>query len=171
MSATEPTQGGRIGRTDPSPSRTATAPARPHAPEPKHVPEPKPSLEAVPAGYRTPASRRRRRRLALVAGVVAAIAMLFGLVVVHVQLTTNEMHLISLQGRANAAQDRNLKLRLQVEQLESPARIVAMAQSLGMVPPPSITYLPAAAGTATPPAPSASNLQGWALVKRVDTAP
>ena len=157
----------RPRRRDPSPdaNRPLRAPGRAAAP-----------LEVVATGYRSPRSRRNRRRLLTVAAIALALATVFGLVLVHVELTANEVRLTDLQSRADAARVRDLKLRLEVAQLESPARIVAMAQQLGMVSPPSITYLPGvpgggnAAGTATGSV-GQSGIAGWSVVKRADTGP
>jgi hypothetical protein len=106
-----------------------------------------------------------------------ALAMVFGLVLVHVELTANEVRLTTLQTKAEIARVRNLKLRLEVSQLESPARIVATARELGMVPPPSITYLPGVP-TGSNPAPAGAagtgtqtGLAGWSVVKHADAGP
>lgn len=130
-------------RPDPSPG--APRRLRPAAPAPV--------LEVVPARTRTARSRRVRHRLMAVAAAGFALATVFGLVLVHVQLTTNEVRLTSLQSDLAQARSQNLKLSLDVARLESPARVVATAQQLGMVAPPSITYLtatgPAAPGPST----------------------
>jgi cell division protein FtsL len=112
-------------------------------------------------------------------GLLLALAPVFGLVLVHVSLTTNQERLTLLQRQATAAQQTNVRLRLQVSELESPARIVSRAQQLGMVAPPSILYLAAAPdGAATPsptPAPPvttpAASIAGLAASKRVDRTP
>jgi len=138
-------------------------------------------LEVVPAGYRSARSRRNRRRLVTIVGVAAALATVFGLVLVHVELTAKEVRLTTLQNKADTARVLNLKLRLELAELESPARIVATARQLGMVPPPSITYLPGvptgnAVTTAPTPATSGagatqSGIGGWSVVKHADTGP
>jgi len=145
-------------------------------------------------------SRRVRRRLLTCVGVLAALAVVFGLVLVHVELTANQLRLTSLQDQAQRAQAKNDSLRLQVANLESPARIVARAQQLGMVTPQVIVYLSAVAATTTAtttsdtaaatsagasagtsagtsagqasssPAPP-SSLSGWTAVKHADTGP
>ena len=102
---------------------------------------------------------------------------MFGLVLVHVELTANEQRLTALQTQAQAAQQANVRLRLQVAQLASPSRIVSRAQQLGMVPPPSILYLPAQPDGSTPVAQAspvtapAASISGWAASKRADTTP
>lgn len=73
---------------------------------------------------------------------VAVVASLFGLVASHVLLTQGQFRLDRLKSRAEVEHARYQRLRLQVAELESPSRIVATAQErLGMVPPPSVTYL------------------------------
>jgi cell division protein FtsL len=183
-----------IGRPDPSPdaarpgARAAMpAPALPaRQAEPARRAEPaRPPLEVVPAGSPSPRWRRLRRRLLGIAGIILALTTLFGLVLVHVELTTRELRLTRLQAQAQQAQEHNLKLRLQVSQLESPARIVATAKQLGLVPAPSITYLPGAAGvagataatgaagaaSATASGTDQSGVQSWSAAKRADTTP
>jgi cell division protein FtsL len=66
---------------------------------------------------------------------------LFGVVAFHVLLTQGQLQLQHLQDRDAAVLARNQQLRLQVAELESPTRIVAAAQQLGMVPPATVTYL------------------------------
>jgi cell division protein FtsL len=155
-------------------------PARDPSPDAQHrrtrvrPTAPRPPLEVI-----VPTPSRLRRRALIAAAVLTAVGILFGLVLVHIDLTAKEMRLIHLQDQASRAQDTNLKLRLEVAELESPARIVATAQQLGMVPPPKITYLTAVPGSVSPTAGSppiseptpAEGLQGWAMTKRVATAP
>jgi len=196
MSATSSTLApGRTARRgeDPSPDARRAPTARP-----ERVAPGRPPLEVVTERYRTPAARRRRRRLTGVGGVLAALAVVFGLVYVHVKLTANQLRLTTLQREGDVAEERYLKLRLQVAQLESPGRVEATAQQLGLVPPTSVAYLtasppggpsgpptttsapspsapsPSAPSTSAPStsAPSTSApaaLRGWAATKHVDT--
>jgi hypothetical protein len=99
----------------------------------------------------------------------------FALVLVHVELTANQLRLSSLQAKGDAAQVQYEKLRLQVSQLQSPARVVADAQQLGMVTPATITYLSPSpgssvvvAGSAPASAPAGPGVGGWSAAKRVD---
>jgi cell division protein FtsL len=157
----------RLPRPDPSPDASRVAPP----------PRPRPPLELVPPGAWRARRRRRRRRLVAVIGLLLGLAPVFGLVLVHVELTANEQRLSTLQRAAQAAQQANVRLRLQVAQLESPSRIVSRAQQLGMVPPPSILYLPAQPDGSTPVAQAspvttpAASIQGWAASKRADATP
>jgi cell division protein FtsL len=117
---------------------TKTAPK----PAPQPAPRIRPPLRVVPPDYVPPRVRRRRARL-FVAGVSTLVVLgLFGIVSLHVALTQGQFRLDRLQARADAQQARYEQLRLQVAELESPERIVAVAQErLGMVSPPAVTYL------------------------------
>ncbi len=144
---------------------------------PEAAPAPKaPPLKAVPREERSARLRRLRRRALIVLGVATALALVFGLVLVHVQLTAGELRLSSLRNRADAARVENLKLRLRIAQLESPARITSAAQRLGMVQAPSISDITATPGAGVQiaagasPTPSAAT-RGWAMAKRVATDP
>lgn len=73
---------------------------------------------------------------------VSVLLSLFGLVASHVMLTQGQFRLDTLRTKTASEQARYERLRLKVAELESPSRIVATAQErLGMVPPPSVTYL------------------------------
>ncbi|GAC1532854.1 MAG: hypothetical protein NVS3B12_11420 [Acidimicrobiales bacterium] len=126
-------------------------PGRPSSPA--DHPTPRPPLTVLPRGYRSPRARRRRRRLVAAIGFVAALAGVFALVLVHVQLTTNQLRLVHLQQEADRQQLRHIKLRLEVATLESPARVVDAAQQMGMVSPATITYLTVGSTPAPAPAP------------------
>lgn len=101
--------------------------------------------------------RRVPARLVFVATTLVVCAALFGLVAFHVLLTQGQFRLQRLEARTADEQAAYDRLRLQVAQLESPARIVAAAQErLGMVPPAGIKYLSAVGVTADPsPSPPA----------------
>jgi cell division protein FtsL len=141
--------------------------------------QPRPRLQVVPEGAWRQRRRRLRRRLLAFAGLLLALVPVFGLVLVHVVLTSNEQRLTAIQRRVSAAQGANVQLRLQVAQLGSPARVVSRAQALGMVPPPSVLYLtgaPDGGATASPsPAPPATtpaaSISGLAATKRADRTP
>jgi cell division protein FtsL len=123
-----------------------------------------------------PERRRRLLRFAAVGGSGLAVAVVFGSVGMHVVLAQNQFRLDHVKARADQAQSQYERLRLQVDQLESPQRIVATAEGkLGMVAPNSVTYLtPSAAVSASTsdPSPSRStqapnnrNITDWAQVK------
>jgi cell division protein FtsL len=89
--------------------------------------------------------RRVLTRLVTAAIATLAAVTLFLVVFLHVLLTQGQADLERLQGRADAEAAANRRLRVQVAELESPGRIVTTArQRLGMVPPTTVVYLPAA---------------------------
>ena len=104
-------------------------------------PIPPPPLRIVEPGERTGGVKRRRARLLAGATVAIFASMVFGLVFVHVVLAQNQLRLDQLTTRAAAEQVTYERLRLQVAQLGSPARIVSEATNRGMVTPPGVTYL------------------------------
>jgi hypothetical protein len=77
---------------------------------------------------------------------------------VHVILAQNQFRLDRLNTEGASQEARYQRLRLQVDQLESPQRIVATAEGkLGMVAPAGVTYLtPSAPVSPAQPAPAAS---------------
>jgi len=100
--------------------------------------------------------RANRRRLAVPVVIGAAAFVSMGLVALHVLIAENQFKLDNLQQQASSQQAGYEKLRLEVAQLESPSRIVSVAERLGMRQPGSVTYLPAIAreaqGSASNPA-------------------
>ncbi len=111
-------------------------------------------LRVVSARELTPRARRRRAMALLIGLVMLVSAGLFAVVVAHVVLTQNQFRLDRLRQQVATETAKNERLRLEVAQAQSPARIVQMAeQRLGMVVPSTITYLePVSPGT-VPPAP------------------
>ncbi len=93
----------------------------------------------------TQARRRAGRRRLLVALGISIVAVVgLALVALHVLIAENQFKLDGLQQEASTEQASYEKLRLQVAELEAPARIVSEAEGqLGMVQPASVTYLPA----------------------------
>ena len=142
----------------------AVAPRPSPRPRPQAAPA-RPRLRVVPPNYVSPRARRRRARRLLAAASVLAVLGLLGVASLHVVLTQGQFRLERLDARARQEQDRYERLRLEVAELESPARVVAAAQQrLGMVPPPGVTYLQpkrAASVTRTNPA----GAQDWRQVK------
>lgn len=142
--------------------RAASRPAR----VPAKARPARPHLEVVRDGRLAPATRRRRARaLAVVASLVVAAA-LFGLVAANVLLTQNQFALDAIETKAAAEEARYERLRLEVAELEAPGRVVAAAQErLGMVPPPSVSYLsPTGPSSSTAPE-SGPTPHTWAKVK------
>ena len=127
-------------------------------------------LRLVRQGEITPKARKRRARMAAAFTVCLIGVGLFATVAFHVVLTQNQFRLDHLNDRAAEEQARYQRLRLQVAELESPARIVDAAQhQLGMLQPPSVAYLAPQAPSAGTPAPadqSQSDAHGdWSAVK------
>ena len=91
------------------------------------------------------ARRRTNGRRLLVSGGLALLGVFcLGLVTLHVLIAENQFTLDRLQQTAAAKQASYEKLRLQIAELEAPARVVSEAEgSLGLVQPGSVTYLPA----------------------------
>ena len=130
---------------------------------------PRPDGQQRPAGQERPdlrlvrqqAQRRtNRRHLVVPAGIAVAAGVLMALVALHVLIAENQFRLDNLAQRAAAQQATYEKLRLSVAELESPSRIVSVAEGkLGMQQPGTVTYLPATstptAGTAAGPSASA----------------
>ncbi|MDQ6614862.1 MAG: hypothetical protein M3083_08965 [Actinomycetota bacterium] len=117
--------------------------------------------------------RRRRVRAGGAAVVTFVIALLFAAVGMHVALAQNQFRLDQLDAQAAAQQARYQQLRLQVDQLSSPQRIVGTAKGkLGMVPSGPVTFLSPSSATpgttrnASPGGPApASAPPGWSTVK------
>lgn len=166
-------------RTATAATAAAPAPAT-GAATPAPARRPPPPLRVVGPGELSAPARRRRARLRAVSVLVLVGAALFGLVASHVVLTQGQFRLERVRARAAAEEARYERLRLQVAELESPARIVTAAQQrLGMVAPRKVTYLPAPPSTRGPdPGPSAgaggrrpaprqgTGTQAWSQVKR-----
>ena len=97
-------------------------------------------------------ARRRAngRRLLVSAGIALLGIFCLGLVTFHVLIAENQFTLDRLTQTAATEQASYEKLRLQVAQLEAPARIVSEAEGrLGLAQPGSVTYLPATTTQAT----------------------
>lgn len=121
------------------------------------APRPAPRRDAAPRrpGLRVvpPARRRLRTGPTVVLGGLLAFGIAFGLVVAQALLVQGQQRLDDLERRTAEATRTQQELRLQVAELESPARVVAAAEDLGMVPPAGVTYL-TPSGAVTVPAPS-----------------
>jgi cell division protein FtsL len=106
------------------------------APAPRHE---RPHLRVVDA----PKPRRQLRTGPTFAlGALLAFAIALAVVACQVVLVQGQQRLDRLDADIATATDRYQQLRLEVARLESPARIVdAATNTLGMVPPPEVTYL------------------------------
>jgi cell division protein FtsL len=122
------------------------------APAPK--PRAKPELRVVPDP--TP---RARIIVVTVAGISVLFAILFGLVLFHTLLVQNQQRLDRIDAEVREQQAVYQRNRLEVAQLESPARIVdAATHRIGMVPPPGTSYLvPSGTTAAAVAGPSGTN--------------
>jgi cell division protein FtsL len=150
---------------------TAGAVARPR-PRPEAQPQRRPNLRVVDDARLSAAARRRRARLIMVVVAVVTTGCLFALAACNAMLVSGQGRLDRLQVEVREAQSRYSANRLKVAQLESPDRIVHVAQErLGMVPPPGVKYLTPSETVADevgrPAAPAQTDDGGrpWATVK------
>lgn len=107
------------------------------APRPQRVraDAPRPQLRVV-------APPRRRRTKALGAlGLCLLFVVLFATAAFHVMLVQNQQKIDRLNRRADTAQARYDHLRLEVDELQAPSRIVSSARKLGMVEADDATWL------------------------------
>lgn len=89
------------------------------------------------------AGRRRRVRLALVAGVVVSVASLFLMVASSVLIVQGQFVRADLAERQELEQRRYETLRLEVAERSSPGAIVSAATDLGMIVPDQVEYIEA----------------------------
>jgi cell division protein FtsL len=117
----------------------ATAPVRRPAPRPAPVPEVRPRHLRVVAP-----AERVRRRLTPAAGVLLTgliFVTLFLIAIAHTLLVQGQIHLDDLDAQLTTEQARYQELRTEVAEMESPERIVAAAEAMGMVSPQDLVYL------------------------------
>ena len=130
-------------RFDPAPAPPRAArPSSPRKPAPAPS-QPRRQLRVVTRAERIAAARRARRARLLFAAALTTVALIiFGVVVAHVALAQGQFRLEQLEAESARRQSEFDRLRLEVAELESPVRIAAEAKNrLGMVAPPTITYL------------------------------
>jgi cell division protein FtsL len=121
----------------------ATGPARPEPEQLEPLEQPEQAARHLRLVDRD-ARRRTNRRHAIVLVAITGIAVVcLALVALHVLIAENQFRLDRLQQQASAQQAHYEKLRLEVAQLEAPARIVGLAEDTGMRQPASVIYLPA----------------------------
>ena len=114
---------------------------------PQHArPQRQAPREAARPDLRVVDRRRPRRRLrpgpTVAVGALLTFVIALALVVAQALLVQGQQRLDDLDERIAAATRHERELRLQVAELESPTRIVAVATNdLGMVPPAGVTYL------------------------------
>jgi cell division protein FtsB len=125
------TRGGAALATAPAPARRPAAPRPVAEPRGRHLRVVRPS-------------DRRRRRLSPAAAVLATgalFAVLFLIATAHSLLVQGQVRLDQLDQQLTVEQARYQELRKDVSAMESPERIVAAAQDLGMVAPDDLVYL------------------------------
>jgi cell division protein FtsL len=118
----------------------AVTPERRSAPRP--APARRPSLRVVDESrVRAVTRRKRTRALMIVAGVFTVVA-IFALASFHAMLLSGQTQLDQLNREVAEERVTYEALRHQVAELESPGRIVTVAQDqLGMLPPEDVTWL------------------------------
>ncbi len=121
------------------------APARAAQRAPQHQPRPATTAPRRDHLHVVRPERARRPRFSPKVGVLITgllFAGLFALAVVNTLLVQGQIRLDQLDGQVAEEQARYQELRLEVAGLESPERVVAVAQTrLGMVSPDDIVYL------------------------------
>ncbi len=131
--------------------------------DPRRVGEDVRHLRVVEPRKLTQAERQRRARLLLAGGMSLLVAVVFGLVYMHVVLAQRQFAIDRINARVQAEQAQYQNLRLDVAQLGSPQNIIATAEGqLGMTQPASVTYLTpkqTLGGSATPASQATSSTQ------------
>lgn len=123
------------------------------APEPRLRTVQDPRTRAEASGRKrerlkvVPRAPRNRRRVfgMLVVGVLTVMTFVIGFaaVAMHATLAQDQLVLDQDRLRVQQAERANQHLRVEVAELESPERIVAVAASLGMKSPDEVTFMPA----------------------------
>lgn len=152
--------------TEVQPGRRTRRTEAPASPRLRPVPRTGSTTAALPVAV------LRRRVLWGIGSSIALLALAVS--AFQVLIAQSEFQLAGLQANAAEAEDRYDRLRLEVAELESPARIMAAAQErLGMVPPPAVTYLtPVPTESATPASeptePAGETVAGdWSRIKPI----
>jgi len=121
----------------------AVAPAR--RPSPRPAPRPAPASRPDHLRVVAPSERlRARRRLTPATGVLLTavlFATLFLVAIAHTVLVQGQVRLDELDAKLSVEQARYQELRTEVAEMESPSRVVAAAEALGMVSPQDLVYL------------------------------
>lgn len=126
-------------------------------PERRVAPRPAPEVEPRHLRVVAPAERVRRR-LTPATGVLCTgllFVTLFAIAIAHALLVQGQIRLDGVDEQLTVEQARYEQLRKEVAEMESPSRVVAAAQGLGMVAPDDLVYLqPDAADPASGHAPA-----------------
>lgn len=136
-------------------------------PLPTLIPAPVPAGNPVPVPGRRPGragaprSGIKRRTMAgrvvgsnlvrVLAGLILVGAVVFGLVLLNIQLAQNSFELSELRGKAAELEGQQRRLRFEVALAESPDRIAEVARFMGLVPPQSTVFLRVPDGSSEPP--------------------
>ena len=124
-------------RTYPTRGGAALAPERRVAPRPAPEVQPRHLRVVKPA-------ERVRRRLTPATGVLCTgllFVTLFAIAIAHALLVQGQIRLEGFDAKLSVEQARYEELRKEVAEMESPSRVVAAAQGLGMVAPDDLVYL------------------------------
>jgi cell division protein FtsL len=115
------------------------------APAPLRRPAPSAAPEDGRRHLRVVAPAERvRRRLTPALGVLLTaglFALLFAVAIAHTVLVQGQIRLDAIDANLATEQARYQELRMEVAEMESPARVVDAAQQLGMVTPDDLVYL------------------------------
>lgn len=134
------------------------------APAPRSAPAPRRRADLRVVEAPRPRTRRARRTVVLAAAVT--VLALLTVVAFHVLLAQSQIALDHIGRRTAAAERRYAEARLEHARLSGPARIVAEAARLGLVPPAQPpTAVPVEGATPVPPRGTATTLDGWTEVK------
>lgn len=125
------------------------------APRPAAAPRPirrTTSRPAPPDLRLVPAPRTRTRvRMVLTLSTILVFGVMLLAAAVHTTIVSGQRELDQVDQRIAETSRQNQSLRLEVAELESPARIVEAATAEGMVVPEDVTWLAPQAGAATDP--------------------
>ena len=129
----------------------AVEPAR--GPDLAPAPRPRPAERPNHLRVVAPSERVRRRMTPAMAVLITAalFATLLAVAVAHTVLVEGQVRLDELDAQLSTEQARYQELRLEVAEMESPDRVVRVAQEQGMVAPDDLKYL-------QPPAPDPSTV-------------
>jgi cell division protein FtsL len=92
--------------------------------------------------------------LAAVVALVTVFLALFGLVVFHTVLVQNQSQIDGLDDQLTAEREQIKETRLEIAELEAPDRVIAVAESQGLIPPDEVVMLDAVVPTDAGPAPA-----------------
>lgn len=113
-----------------------------------------------------PAPDRLARRIVSFVVLAMVFAVLFLTVTFHVSLVTGQQKIDRLNRQADLAQQRYERLRIDVDRLSAPSRVVSRARSLGMVPAQDPIWLaPGSATTVVPDQGSGPSISDYLDVK------